>query len=86
MRRLVVSSGAGISAESGMSTYRDAGGLWDTYPVMEVASVEGYLRNPALIHQFYSKMRTKLAEQIKPNAAHYAVAELERRFHVDVMR
>ena len=50
MKKLVVLTGAGISAESGLSTFRDAGGLWDKYPVMEVASAEGFARNPALIH------------------------------------
>ena len=69
MKKIVVSTGAGVSAESGMPTYRDAGGLWDTYPVMEVASDEGFARNPALIHTFYSNMRQRLVNEIKPNAA-----------------
>ena len=64
MKKLVVSTGAGISAESGMMTYRDAGGLWDNYPVMEVASAEGFAANPPLIHQFYSNMRKKMTEGV----------------------
>ena len=54
MKKIVISTGAGMSAESGMPTYRDAGGLWENYPVMLVASHEGYLQNPALMHYFYS--------------------------------
>jgi len=85
MKTIVVSTGAGISAESGMATYRDAGGLWDTYPVMEVASDEGFARNPALIHQFYSNLRTKMAANIKPNAAHLGLAEMERDFNMQII-
>lgn len=85
MKNLVVSTGAGISAESGMSTYRDAGGLWDNYPVMQVASDEGWARDPALIHRFYNGLRTKLARDIKPNAAHLGLVELEKRFNVQVI-
>ena len=55
MKNLVISTGAGISAESGISTFRDAGGLWENYDVMEVASHEGFLRNPELIHRFYNQ-------------------------------
>lgn len=84
-KKIVISTGAGVSAESGMSTYRDAGGLWDNYPVMEVASDEGFARNPALIHEFYSNLRTKLAEQIQPNAAHLVLAQLEQWYDVDVI-
>ena len=84
-KKIVISTGAGISAESGMSTYRDAGGLWDNYPVMEVASDEGFERNPALIHQFYSNLRTKLAQTIQPNDAHRGLVELEKDFDVHVI-
>ena len=59
-KKLVISTGAGISAESGMATYRDAGGLWDNYPVMQVASADGFEQDPALIHRFYSNLRKKL--------------------------
>lgn len=70
MKKLVVSTGAGISAESGISTFRDAGGLWENYPVMDVASHDGYLRNPALVHKFYNERRKDLLKA-SPNAAHY---------------
>lgn len=83
--KIVVSTGAGVSAESGMATYRDAGGLWDNYPVMEVASDEGFARNPALIHQFYSNLRTKMTRDIKPNAAHLGLAEMERDYDVRII-
>jgi NAD-dependent deacetylase len=84
MKKLVVSTGAGISAESGMSTYRDAGGLWDNYPVMQVASADGFDENPALIHEFYSNLRKKLVD-IQPNAAHRGLKELEKDFDVSVI-
>lgn len=76
MKKLVVSTGAGISAESGISTFRDAGGLWENYPVMDVASHDGYLRNPALVHKFYNERRKDLLKA-SPNAAHYLLHDLE---------
>lgn len=82
--KLVISSGAGVSAESGISTFRDSGGLWEQYDVMEVASHEGYLRNPALIHRFYNDRR-KQAAKAQPNAAHIAIARLEEFFDVTVI-
>lgn len=82
--RLVFLTGAGMSAESGISTFRDSGGLWDKYPVMDVASAEGFARNPELIHRFYNKRRHELVEAM-PNAAHKAVAELEKWYDVDVI-
>ena len=84
MKKLVVSTGAGISAESGLSTYRDAGGLWDNYPVMQVASADGFRRDPALIHRFYNERREQLVD-CKPNAAHYGLKELERHFDVRII-
>lgn len=75
--RLVISTGAGISAESGIATFRDAGGLWDRYPVMDVASAEGFARNPALIHEFYNKRRHELIKA-QPNAAHLGIKDLEK--------
>ena len=84
-KNLVISTGAGISAESGMMTYRDAGGLWDNYPVMQVASAEGFAADPALIHQFYSNLRTKMSEGVQPNAAHKGLVELEKYFNVQVI-
>lgn len=78
-KKLVISTGAGMSAESGISTFRDAGGLWEKYPVMEVASADGFRRNPALIHRFYNERRAALAT-VSPNAGHIALAELESHF------
>lgn len=85
MKKLVISTGAGISAESGMMTYRDAGGLWDTYPVMQVASAEGFAADPALIHRFYSNLRRKMVETVMPNDAHRALVELEKQFDVNII-
>lgn len=81
---LVVSTGAGVSAESGISTFRDAGGLWENYPVMEVASADGFRRNPELIHRFYNERRKQLVHA-QPNAAHKSLAELEKYFDVYVI-
>lgn len=75
-RKLVVSTGAGISAESGISTFRDAGGLWENYPVMDVASHDGYVRNPGLVHRFYNARRKDL-QKAEPNAAHLLLRDLE---------
>ncbi|MDE7403238.1 MAG: NAD-dependent deacylase [Muribaculaceae bacterium] len=81
---LVVSTGAGISAESGITTFRDAGGLWENYPVMEVASADGFRRNPELVHDFYNKRRRDLLKA-KPNSAHLALVDLERDYDVYVI-
>ena len=82
--KIVVSTGAGISAESGISTFRDADGLWENHDVMEVASHDGYLRNPALIHNFYNERRAALADAA-PNAAHTILKDFERYFDVYVI-
>ena len=68
-KNLVILSGAGMSAESGISTFRDAGGLWDKYPVMQVASAEGYVRDPELVIDFYNERRKQLLD-VEPNAGH----------------
>ncbi len=81
---LVVSTGAGISAESGITTFRDAGGLWENYPVMQVASADGFARDPALIHKFYNDRRKQLVKAF-PNAAHKAIADLEKSYDVYVI-
>lgn len=83
-KKLVVSTGAGISAESGIKTFRDAGGLWENYPVMQVASADGFRRDPALIHHFYNERRKELIKAM-PNAAHKALAELEKDYDVYVI-
>ena len=84
MKKLVILSGAGISAESGISTFRDAGGLWDKYPVMQVASIEGYEANPELVINFYNERRKQLLD-VKPNQGHILCAELEKYFDVTVV-
>lgn len=84
MKKLVVLSGAGMSAESGVSTFRDAGGLWDRYPVEEVATPEGYRANPGLVINFYNERRRQLLT-VEPNEGHRLVAELEKKFDVTVV-
>ena len=84
MKKLVVLSGAGISAESGIKTFRDAGGLWEGHDVMEVASPEGWRKNPALVLDFYNKRRQQLFE-VEPNSAHTIVAQLEEHFDVTII-
>ena len=83
-KNLVILSGAGMSAESGISTFRDAGGLWDKYPVMQVASAEGYVRDPELVINFYNERRKQLFD-VEPNAGHIGLAELEKDFNVTVV-
>jgi NAD-dependent deacetylase len=84
VKKLVVLSGAGISAESGIPTFRDAGGLWEGYPVEEVATPEGWRKNPALVLDFYNQRRKKALE-VKPNRGHEILAELEKDFDVTVV-
>lgn len=84
MKKIVVLTGAGISAESGIKTFRDADGLWEGYDVMEVASPAGYLNDPKLVLDFYNQRRKQLAE-VKPNLAHTILAELESDFEVSII-
>lgn len=77
MARIVILTGAGISAESGLGTFRDKDGLWTKYDLSEVATPEGFARNPALVHDFYNARRRNLLEA-EPNAAHRALARLEQ--------
>lgn len=84
MRKLVVLTGAGISAESGINTFRDANGLWEGHNIMEVASPPGWENNPDLVLDFYNKRRKQLRE-VQPNSAHYALAQLEKHFRVTVV-
>ena len=84
MKRLVVLTGAGISAESGIKTFRDADGLWEGHDVMEVASYDGWLRNKALVLEFYNQRRKQLHE-VKPNNGHITLAELEQDFDVRII-
>lgn len=83
-QKVVVISGAGISAESGLATFRDADGLWQKYSVQELATPEAFARNPTLVHQFYNARRKQAAEA-QPNAAHTAIAELEQQYQVVVI-
>ena len=83
-KKLVVLTGAGVSAESGISTFRDSDGLWEKFKVEDVATVEGWQKNPSLVLEFYNARRAQLAT-VKPNAAHYAIAELENQFDVTVI-
>lgn len=83
-KKLVISSGAGISAESGIKTFRDSDGLWENYNVMAVASDEGFARNPALIHRFYNERRAQVINA-QPNAAHLGLVELEKDFDVRII-
>lgn len=84
MKNLVVLSGAGISVESGIPTFRDSNGLWEGYDVMQVATPEGWAANPALVLDFYNQRRKKALE-VKPNRGHEILAELEKHFDVTII-
>lgn len=84
MTKIVILTGAGISAESGLGTFRDADGAWTKYDLNEVATPEGFARNPALVHEFYNARRKNCAEA-SPNAAHEALARLEAYFTGQVL-
>jgi NAD-dependent deacetylase len=81
---LVVLTGAGMSAESGLKTFRDADGLWEGHDVMEVATPEGFLKNPELVLEFYNQRRKQLLE-VEPNSAHRDLAELEKHYKVTII-
>lgn len=83
-KKLVVLTGAGISAESGIKTFRDSNGLWKGHNVMEVASPEGWRKNPALVLDFYNKRRQQLKE-VEPNLGHQTLVELESHFDVHII-
>jgi NAD-dependent deacetylase len=84
MKTIVVLTGAGVSAESGVSTFRDSDGLWENHRVEDVASIEGWYRNPSVVLDFYNERRAQLAT-VKPNAAHLAIAALEDEYKVTVV-
>lgn len=84
MKKIVVLTGAGMSVESGLSTFRDAGGLWDKYPVEDVATPEGYARNPLLVTKFYNERRKQLAD-VKPCKGHQLLAEMEKDYDVTII-
>lgn len=84
MKHLVVLSGAGMSAESGINTFRDIDGLWEGHDVMEVASPEGFNKNPALVYDFYNQRRKQLLN-VKPNEGHLQLVALEKKFKVSII-
>jgi len=84
MKKIIVLTGAGVSAESGINTFRDAGGLWEGHDVMEVASPQGWEKNRALVLDFYNKRRAQLHE-VSPNAGHEALVELEAKYDVQII-
>jgi NAD-dependent deacetylase len=84
MKRIAVLTGAGISAESGLKTFRDSDGLWEGFDVEEVASIDGWHRNPQLVLEFYNARRRGVVAA-HPNAAHLGLAKLERHFKVDII-
>ena len=84
MKKITVLTGAGVSAESGVCTFRDSDGLWENHKVEDVASIEGWYRNPQLVLDFYNARRKQLP-QVRPNAAHLAIADLEKDYKVTVI-
>jgi NAD-dependent deacetylase len=84
MKTIVVLTGAGISAESGIRTFRDSDGLWEEHRVEDVATFEAWQRNQELVLEFYNQRRKQLYE-VQPNAAHYALVELEKKFNVQII-
>lgn len=84
MEKIVVLTGAGISAESGIKTFRDSDGLWEEYRIEDVATFEAWQRNQDLVIEFYNQRRKQLL-QVEPNAAHYALAKLEQKYDVQII-
>jgi NAD-dependent deacetylase len=84
MKKIVVLTGAGVSAESGIRTFRDSDGMWEEYSIEEVATYDAWLKNPALVLDFYNKRRQQLAK-VKPNAAHLALKQLEEKYDVTII-
>lgn len=84
MKNIVVLTGAGMSAESGIATFRDSGGLWDQYKVEDVATPEGFMRNPQLVLDFYNKRRRETINA-KPNKGHLLLASLQEKYSVHII-
>ena len=84
MKKIVVLTGAGMSAESGISTFRDSGGLWEKYEIDDVATPNGWRRNQGLVLDFYNQRRRQLLDS-KPNEGHYALAELEKEYEIQII-
>ncbi len=84
--KITILTGAGISAESGIKTFRDHSGLWENYPIEQVATPEGFHKNPQLVHNFYNERRRELlSDRVRPNKAHLALAELEKQYLGEVV-
>ena len=83
-KKIVVFSGAGMSAESGIKTFRDTGGLWEEYNIEDVATFDAWLKNQPLVLDFYNQRRKQVMEA-QPNEAHFMVAELQKHFEVQVI-
>lgn len=84
MKKIVVFSGAGMSAESGINTFRDSDGLWENYKIEDVATPEAWLRNPEMVQDFYNQRRKNILDA-QPNSAHQIIADLEKSFDVQVI-
>ena len=84
MKRIVILTGAGMSAESGISTFRDSNGLWRNHRIEEVASPEAWAQNPEMVLEFYNQRRKQLFE-VEPNAGHHALVRLEKKFDVQII-
>ncbi len=84
MKQIVVLTGAGVSAESGVKTFRDDNGLWEGHDVMQVATPEGFAKNPQLVLEFYNQRRRQL-KKVQPNAAHQILADLEQHFKINII-
>ena len=82
-KNIVILTGAGISAESGLATFRSANGLWNNHKVEDVASIEGFERNPALVHDFYNDLKKEI-QKAKPNAAHLAITKLQNNYPAEI--
>ena len=84
MKNVVVLTGAGMSSESGLNTFRDANGLWEGHNVMDVATPEAFERDPTLVLEFYNKLRRQLIN-VHPNKGHYNLKELEKYFNIHII-
>ncbi len=84
MKKITILTGAGISAESGIKTFRDADGLWEGHDIMEVATPEGFQKNPALVLEFYNQRRRQLLS-VRPNTAHFDLVRLEKEYKVRII-
>ena len=82
-KNIFILTGAGISAESGLATFRSSNGLWNNHKVEDVASIEGFERNPALVHDFYNNLKVEV-QGVKPNAAHLAITELQEKYPAEI--